>query len=66
MATKKKSVKGRDAGELLSLVEKSREELRVLRFSSAGGKNRNVKLARELKKNVARALTEVQAQKTKN
>lgn len=64
MATKKKSVKGRDTGELLSIVEKKQEELRGLRFSSAGGKNRNVKLARELKKDVARALTEVQAQKT--
>lgn len=62
MATKKKTVVGREAGELTSLVEKKQEELRSLRFSSAGGKNRNVKLTRELKKDIARAKTEVRAQ----
>lgn len=62
MATKKKQLKGRDAGELTTLVEKKREELRALRFSAAGSKNRNVKLTRELRKEVARALTEVRAQ----
>ena len=66
MATKKKSVKGGDAGELVTLVEKKREELRGLRFAASGGKNRNVKLTRELKKEIARALTEVNAQKRTN
>ncbi len=63
MATKKKSVKGKEEGELRGLVEKKREELRSLRFSAAGSKNRNVKMSRELRKEIARALTEVQAQK---
>ena len=63
MATKKKSLKGRTVDELNVLVEKKREELRGLRFSSAGSKNRNVKLTRELRKEVARALTEANAQK---
>lgn len=63
MATKKKSVKGKEEGELRGLIEKKREELRSLRFSAAGSKNRNVKMSRELRKEIARALTEVQAQK---
>ncbi len=62
MATKKKTLIGRDAGELNTLVEKKREELRGLRFSAAGSKNRNVKLSRELRKEVARAKTEIRAQ----
>ncbi len=43
--------------ELLKLAEDNREELRVLRFGVAGSKNRNVKAARTLRKEVARALT---------
>ena len=62
MATKKKSLKGKEVGELHGLVDKKREELRALRFSAAGSKNRNVKLTRELHKEIARALTEVRAQ----
>ncbi len=62
MATKKKKLQGRDTGELITLVDKKREELRSLRFSAAGSKNRNVKLTREIRKDVARALTEVRAQ----
>ncbi len=62
MATKKQSHKGKDVSELHELVQKKREELRSLRFSAAGSKNRNVKLTRELRKDVARALTEVRSQ----
>ncbi len=62
MATKKKTVVGKDSAELQGVVDKNREELRALRFSAAGSKNRNVKLSRELRKEVARALTEVRAQ----
>lgn len=63
MATKKQSLKGRESSELQALVEKKREELRGLRFSAAGSKNRNVKLARTLRREIARALTEVNAAK---
>jgi ribosomal protein L29 len=45
--------------ELNKLVADKREELRALRFSVAGSKNRNVKSARNLRKEVARALTEL-------
>lgn len=43
--------------ELIKLAQDKREELRVLRFGVAGSKNRNVKAARGLRKEVARALT---------
>ena len=44
--------------ELMKLAADKREELRVLRFGLAGSKNRNVKAARNLRKEVARALTQ--------
>jgi ribosomal protein L29 len=62
MATKKQSVRGGHVEKLLASVDKKREELRGLRFAGAGSKNRNVKLVRELRKQIARALTEVQVQ----
>ena len=62
MATKKQSLKGKNSDELKALAEKKVEELRSLRFSAAGSKNRNVKLSRTLRKEIARAKTEVRAQ----
>jgi len=44
--------------DLAKLVADKREELRALRFGGAGSKNRNVKAARNLRKEVARALTQ--------
>jgi ribosomal protein L29 len=45
--------------ELQKFVGEKREELRHLRFGSAGSKNRNVKLVRTIRKDIARALTVV-------
>lgn len=50
--------------ELHKLVGDKREELRALRFSVAGSKNRNVKLARTLRKEIARALTQINTKNT--
>lgn len=63
MATKKKSLINHTPLELNKLVENKREELRVLRFSASGSKNRNVKLARVLRKDIARAMTELNSQR---
>jgi ribosomal protein L29 len=60
----KKTLKTNTPDELNKIVADKREELRALRFSVAGSKNRNVKLSRELRKAVARALTELNARKT--
>lgn len=63
--TKKQSLATHTQEDLNKLTHDKREELRRLRFSVAGSKNRNVKLARVLRKEVARALTELNARKGK-
>lgn len=63
MATKKTSFVNHSPEELGKLVEDKREELRALRFSASGSKNRNVKQARNIRKTIARALTEATARK---
>ncbi len=45
--------------ELLKFVSEKREALRRLQFAVAGSKNRNVKEAAGLKREIARALTEL-------
>ncbi len=56
---KKLDLKTHTPEDLAKLVGDKREELRALRFNVAGSKQRNVKLARTLRKEVARALTEL-------
>jgi ribosomal protein L29 len=63
---KKHSLTNHSVDELQKLAEAKREELRALRFNVAGSKNRNVKLARSLRKEVARALTELNGRKETN
>lgn len=60
---KKTSLTNHSVEDLNRLVSDKREELRALRFSVAGSKNRNVKLGRTLRKEIARALTAVNARK---
>jgi len=45
------------AEDLQKIANEKREELRALRFSVAGSKNRDVKAASKLRKEIARALT---------
>lgn len=54
---KKTDYKNNTPEELMKLANDKREELRTLRFNVAGSKNRDVKAARKLRKEVARALT---------
>ena len=51
-------VKTKTAEELNRLVLENREKLRAFRFAMAGGKTKNVKEGRNLRKEIARALTE--------
>lgn len=60
---KKKTLINHSVEDLHQLVHDKREELRALRFSVAGSKNRNVKLASTLRKEIARALTEQHSRK---
>ena len=55
-------MKGKGVEELNKIVKDKREELRAMRFSIAGSTNRNVKHQKGLKKDIARALTELSAQ----
>ncbi len=63
MATKKTSLVNHSSEDLQKLVVDKRETLRTLRFSATGSKNRNVKQARSLRKEIARALTEASVRK---
>ncbi len=56
---KKHSLTKHSVEDLNKLVVEKREELRALRFAVAGSKTRNVKHASTLKKQIARALTEL-------
>jgi len=55
---KKTNFTNHSAEELASFVKDKRESLRTLRFAAAGSKNHNVKAAKILRKEIARALTE--------
>jgi len=54
---KKTNLQNHTPADLTKLVADKREELRALRFNVAGSKNRDVKLASKLRKEIARALT---------
>jgi ribosomal protein L29 len=66
MATKKEKYNDRSKEELAKVVADKREDLRALRFNVAGSKTRNVKAARNLRKEIARALTAATAKKHGN
>jgi ribosomal protein L29 len=54
--------KGKQGGQLTKEVADMREKLRVIRFGGAGSRSRNVKESRGIRKDIARALTELKAQ----
>ena len=60
---KKLNLKNHTEAELAKLANDKREELRALRFNVAGSKNRDVKQLSKLRKEVARALTQLTAVK---
>ena len=55
---KKTDYKGKDKKELLALAAEKRTALRNFRFGIAGSKVRNVKEGKNIKKDIARILTE--------
>ena len=50
--------------ELTRLVAEHREKLRAFRFAMAGGKTKNVKEGKAVRKEIARLLTELCSQKS--
>jgi ribosomal protein L29 len=51
--------------ELLRMVAEKREAMRVFRFGGAGSRVRNVREGRNVRKEIAQILTEVQTRKSK-
>ena len=54
---KVKELKTKSKSELNVLLDEGRERLRALRFDLAGGKIKNVREIRQVKKDIARILT---------
>ncbi len=52
-------IKGKDKKTLEDMVKTKREALRAFTFGSAGSKNRNVKEGHNIRKDIARLLTEM-------
>ena len=59
MATEYKKM---DIEEMRKIVTDKREALRVFRFESQGSRSRNVREGRNMRRDVARALTELREQ----
>jgi len=60
---KKTSFKGTDHKELKKILDEKSKKLGEFRFDITAGKNKNVKEGRELRKDIARILTELNSVK---
>lgn len=56
-----KELKDKNGEDLKKLVADKREALRVFRFGGAGSRTRNTREGRNLRKEIARLLTELRA-----
>lgn len=59
MATKKNKLKDMDVAEMKKNVLSLQEEIRSIRFKAEGAKSKNVKETLNLRKQIARMLTEM-------
>ena len=57
----KNELKGKTVDHLKKEVSDMQEKLRVIRFGGAGSRSRNVKEGRNIRRDVARSLTELRA-----
>ncbi|MBI4118104.1 MAG: 50S ribosomal protein L29 [Parcubacteria group bacterium] len=58
-----KELQSKPAKELEKLLREKRKALRLFRFGSAGSRTKNVKEGRSLRRDIARILTKVGANK---
>lgn len=58
-----KELKNKTEQDLKKLILEKKESLRLFRFGSAGAKAKNVKLGHNLKKEIARIMTELNIRK---
>ena len=54
-------IKKKTDQDLLKMLSEKRTEIREFRFGLAGSKTKNIKKGREIKKDIARILTEARA-----
>ena len=60
-----KEYKDKTPKDLMKLISEKKEVIRLFRFGSTGSKQKNVKLARTTRKDIARIMTELTMRKTK-
>ena len=60
---KTKDILTKTPADLAKLITEKREELRLFRFGGAGAKAKNVKEGRNIRKDIARAMTALNAKK---
>ena len=60
---KSKDITTKTPADLVKLVAEKREALRLFRFGSAGAKAKNVREGRNIRKDIARILTALNAKK---
>jgi ribosomal protein L29 len=53
--------KGKTAEELVKFLDEKREELRKLRFEAAGARPKDTNAPQKVRKDIARAMTELRA-----
>ena len=58
-----KEITNKPVADLTRLITEKREALRAFRFGSAGAKAKNVKEGRNLRKDIARIMTEMRRKK---
>ena len=63
MAKVKENFKGMKKEELVKKLAALREEIRVRKFKAEGSRSKNVKESANLKKQIARVLTEINSNK---
>ena len=62
MAKKKENLKGMNKSELAKKLKDFNDSLRSLRFKGEGARSKNVREGRNLKKDIARVMTEISMQ----
>lgn len=62
-AIKMKDIQNKTEADLVKMIAEKREALRAFRFGGAGAKTKDVKQGRVIRKDVARMLTLISAQK---
>ncbi len=64
-AIKMKDITSKTNADIIKMIDEKREALRVFRFGGAGAKIKDVKQGRSIRKDIARMMTALSAEKQK-